>query len=61
MTGRAGLSCRSKDARMFILLDLVAPVLSWRLKTAGYAAKKFLLYFLLHISTKIESGVGGLL
>ena len=61
MTRRAGLSCHINDARMFILLDLVAPPSSWRLKTAGYAAKKFVLYFLLHISANIELVVGGLL
>ena len=61
MTRRAGLSCRGKDARMFILSNLVAPPSSWRSKIAGYAAKEFSLYCLLHISVNVGSGVGGLL
>ena len=38
-TRRVGLSCHGKDARMFILSDIVAPPLYWRSKIAGYAAK----------------------
>ena len=60
MTRRAGLSFCGKDARMFILSDLVAPPLSWSSKIAGYAAKGFVLCCLLHISVNVELGVGRL-
>ena len=61
MTRRAGLSCRDKDARMFILSGIFAPPSSWRSKIAGYAAKEFSLCCLLHISVNVGLGVGGLL
>ena len=61
MTSRAGLSCRGKDASMFILSKLNDPLSSWRSKIAGYADKEFDLCCLLHISANVESGFGGLL
>ena len=60
-TRRAGLSWRGKDAMMFILNDLVAPLSSWRSKIAGYAAKEFVFSCLLHLSAKVASGFGRLL
>ena len=56
MTRRAGLSCCSKDASMFILSELDAPTLSWKSKIAWYAAKEFVLFCLLHTSANVESG-----
>ena len=61
MTRRAGCYYHGKDARIFILSDLVALLSSWRSKIAGYAVKEFFLCCLLHISVNVESGVGGLL
>ena len=59
MMRRAGLSCCGKEARMFILLDVVVAACFYRSKTAGYAAKEFFLCCLLHTSANVEAGDGG--
>ena len=60
-TRRSSLSCRGRDASMFIFSDLDALPLSFRSKIAGYAAKDFVLCCMLHISANVESGFGRLL
>ena len=59
MMRRAGLSFCDKEARMFILSDIVVTSLSCRSKMAGYAAKEFVLCCLLHTSANVEAGDGG--
>ena len=56
---RAGLSCCRKEARMFILLNVVVTVLYWRSKMAGYGAKESILCCLLHTSENVETWDGG--
>ena len=59
MMRRAGLSCRGKEEKMFILADVVVTVLSCRSKMAGYAAKESVLCCLLHTSANVKTGNGG--
>ena len=59
MMRRSGLSCCGKEARMFILLDVVVTSFSCRSKIAGYAAKDFFLCCLLHTSANVEAGDDG--
>ena len=59
MTRRAGLLCCGKEARMFILSDVVVTVLFWRSKMAGYSAKESVLCCLLHTSENVETWDSG--
>ena len=59
MMRKTGLSCCGKGARMFILSDVVVTAFLCRSKTAGYAAKEFVLCCLLHTSANVEAGDGG--
>ena len=59
MMRRAGLSCCGKEARMFILSDIVVTVLSCRSTMAEYAAKESILCCFLHTSSKVETWDGG--
>ena len=58
MMRRDGLSCCDKEARMFILSDVVVTFLSCRSKMAGYADKEFVHYCLLNTYTNFEGGDG---
>ena len=53
MMRRAGLSCREKYSRVFILSALGELLFSFGLKMAGYAAKEFSRRCLLHVSDNV--------
>ena len=55
MMRRAGLLCCGKEARMFILSDVVVTVLSCRSKMAGYADKEYVLCCFLHNSANVDT------
>ena len=58
MMRRDGISCSSKDVKVFILSAGCAVPLSFRrLKIAGYAAKESVLRCLLHISKNVEADI----
>ena len=59
MMRRAGLLCCGKEARMFILSDVVVTVLSCRSNMAGYAAKESVLCCFLYNSANVETRDGG--
>ena len=57
---RDGLSCSIKDVSLVILSAVhTVPSSFSRLKMAGYAAKESALCWLLHISVKLETALGG--
>ena len=51
--------CCGKEARMFILSDVVVTVISCRSKMAGYAAKESVLCCWMHTSANVETWGGG--
>ena len=59
MIRRAGLSCRGKDAKEFILSALVVLSSFSRSKIAGYTAKELVLCCLLHVSANVEADLCG--
>ena len=59
MMRRSGLLCFGKEARMFVLSDVVVTMLSCRLKMAGYASKESFLFCLLHTSANVDTCGGG--
>ena len=57
---RAGLSCSVKDGSVVIPSAVrTVPLFFSRSKMAGYAAKESALCWLLHISVKLETALGG--
>ena len=60
MMRRAGLTCRSKDVKVFVLsAGCVVPSSLRRSKIVGYAAKELVTHWLLHVSADVEADLGG--